>query len=663
MASAVAVDAAGNAYVAGATGQNQAPFPITATLTTTGTTTGGYVVKLDAIGIPGWAAAVGPTPDSLALGPDGSVYFSGTAFLFGGSPPPTFTPVNAIKTTPTGQVEGFAARLNPAGTAYLWATWIGGTDGGTSGDEAVNGIAVDSEGAAWLVGHSPASNFPQKDATRVKQAAVEAAVVKLSAAGTLLFGTFLGDGQGFGIATDPTGNVYLTGDAASDFATTPGVFKTTPSAGGNDLFVLKYFVDQNPGGGGPQNVVWTSPVKVAVSGNTITKNTGCHGCADAGAISQQTFASGPVALQFKVTSGFEGSVGLGNGNPGTSGSEIKFALRFFTAYVEVRESGIWKASWPIAATDLHKVAVEGGVVKYFQNGTAKYTSSVAPAYPLLVDASINAVGAAVQNAVIGGTTGGSAPPTDTTPPTITLTGPASGATVSGTVTVSATASDNVGVTGVLFKVGSTTIGAEDGSAPYAVAWNTTTLPNGVHTLTALAKDAAGNTKTAQISVTVSNSGSTPPTGGSVVWTSPVKVAVNGSTITKNTGCNGCWDAGAASQQTIASGNGSVSFTVSSGTAGTIGLSTGNAGTSANDIKFGLRFFPGYVEVRESGVWKGSWTITAGATHKVAVASGVVKYFYNGALKHTSAVAPTYPLLVDATIETIGSAVQNAVLGP
>ena len=656
---AVAVDATGHAYVSGVTEDNQPPpFDITTTLTSDGTTSGGYVVKLDPNGIPGWAAAVGPAPDALALGPDGSVYFSGTVFLAGGAPPPLLKTTNAIKSAPAGQSEGFAARINLAGTAYVWSTWLGGTDAPSSDVESVNGIAVDPGGAAWLVGFTSASNFPQKDATRVKQAAVEAVVTKISAAGALLFSSFLGDGHGFGVAADPAGNVYLTGDAGADFPTTPGVFKTTPSAG-NDLFILKYFGDQSTGG--TQNVVWTSPVKVAVSGNTITKNAGCSGCGDAGAISQQAFASGAASVQFKVSAGFEGTVGLSTGNPGTSGSEIKFGLRFFPGYVEVREGGVWKESWTVASGDVHKVSVEGGAVKYSQNGSVKYTSALVPTYPLLVDASINSVGGAVQGAVVAGAGGTTTPPTDTTAPTVTITAPATGATVSGTVTVSATASDNVGVTGVQFKIGGTNVGAEDQVSPYAVAWNTTTLPNGTHTLSAIAKDAAGNTKTAQITVTVSNSATPPPTGGSVVWTTPVKVAVSGSTITKNSGCNGCWDAGAASQQTIASGNASVAFTVSTGATATVGLSTGNAGTSANDIKFGLRFFPGYVEVRESGVWKESWTITAGATHKVAVDGGVVKYFHNGTLKYTSAVAPTYPLLVDATIESVGSAVQNAVM--
>jgi hypothetical protein len=163
-------------------------------------------------------------------------------------------------------------------------------------------------------------------------------------------------------------------------------------------------------------------------------------------------------------------------------------------------------------------------------------------------------------------------------------------------------------------------------------------------------------------VTVSNS--TGPQD--VVWTSAVKVAVTGNTITKNAGCDGCWDAGAISQQTIASGDGFVQFTVSAGTSATVGLSTGNTGTSGNEIKFGLRFHPGspgIVEVRQSGAYTWDFFHVAGAVYKVAVEGGVVKYFQNGALKYTSAVAPTYPLLVDATLDLVGNAVQNAVIGP
>ncbi len=103
---------------------------------------------------------------------------------------------------------------------------------------------------------------------------------------------------------------------------------------------------------------------------------------------------------------------------------------------------------------------------------------------------------------------------DTTPPTVSITSPASGATVSGTVTVSASASDNVGVVGVQFLLDGANLGPEDTTAPYTVSWNTTTAANGTHTLSARARDAAGNTATsAPVSVSVSNSPPPPPPTG------------------------------------------------------------------------------------------------------------------------------------------------------
>jgi Ca2+-binding RTX toxin-like protein len=100
---------------------------------------------------------------------------------------------------------------------------------------------------------------------------------------------------------------------------------------------------------------------------------------------------------------------------------------------------------------------------------------------------------------------------DTTNPTVSMTAPAAAATVSGAaVAVSANAADNIGVAGVQFKDGVTNIGAEDTTAPYTVNWNTTAVANGSHTLSAVARDAAGNTATATVTVTVSNVAGPPP---------------------------------------------------------------------------------------------------------------------------------------------------------
>jgi hypothetical protein len=102
---------------------------------------------------------------------------------------------------------------------------------------------------------------------------------------------------------------------------------------------------------------------------------------------------------------------------------------------------------------------------------------------------------------------------DTTPPTVSLTSPAAGATVSGTITVTATASDNVGVAGVQFLLDGAALGAEDTTSPYSVSWNTTTAVNGSHTLSVRARDVAGNqTTTATVAVTVNNVAPPPPTG-------------------------------------------------------------------------------------------------------------------------------------------------------
>jgi fibronectin type 3 domain-containing protein len=127
---------------------------------------------------------------------------------------------------------------------------------------------------------------------------------------------------------------------------------------------------------------------------------------------------------------------------------------------------------------------------------------------------------------------------DTTSPSVTLTAPAQGSTVSGAVTIMATATDNVGVVGVQFHRNGTKLGAEDITNSYALPWDTTTVGNGTYTLTATARDAAGNTTTAaSVTVTVSNAppadttSPSIPTGmtGTMLSTSAVALSWNTST--------------------------------------------------------------------------------------------------------------------------------------
>ena len=91
---------------------------------------------------------------------------------------------------------------------------------------------------------------------------------------------------------------------------------------------------------------------------------------------------------------------------------------------------------------------------------------------------------------------------DVVPPTVTITNPAKGVPVSGnTISVSASASDNVGVVGVQFKINGANLGIEDTSAPYSASWDTKKLPQGTYTLQAIARDAAGNKATSTATAT------------------------------------------------------------------------------------------------------------------------------------------------------------------
>src|SRR5437016_5554839 len=116
----------------------------------------------------------------------------------------------------------------------------------------------------------------------------------------------------------------------------------------------------------------------------------------------------------------------------------------------------------------------------------------------VVDPRIQLITANLLNRFVGVTSAA-------TPPAVTITSPASGVTVGGTISPTANASDNVGVVGVQFRLDGVDAGTEVTAAPYSISWNTTTASNGSHTLAAVARDAAGlRTASAPVTVTVSN---------------------------------------------------------------------------------------------------------------------------------------------------------------
>ena len=102
------------------------------------------------------------------------------------------------------------------------------------------------------------------------------------------------------------------------------------------------------------------------------------------------------------------------------------------------------------------------------------------------------------------------------PPTVSLTAPTQGATISGVVTLSADAGDDVAVAGITFRVGAVAVGTEDTTAPYTTAWDTRSVANGSYVLSAVARDSAGQTTTSgSVTVSVDNPPPPPPASGLV----------------------------------------------------------------------------------------------------------------------------------------------------
>jgi hypothetical protein len=242
----IAVDAAGDAYV---TGQTQSPdFPTQNPLQPAigGGDCGGipcndaFVTKLNAAG----SALV----YSTYLGGSGDDYCwwgitvdpAASAYVTGYTVSPDFPTQNPLQPALGGPFGGdaFVAKLNPAGSALLYSTYLGG-----SGDEVSNSIEVGPTGSTYVTGVTDSFDLPTKNPLQpALSGETDAFVAKLNPAGTtLVYSTYLGGSSfdgGLSIAVDSAGNAYVTGSAQStDFPTQKPV---QPALSGEaDAFVTK----------------------------------------------------------------------------------------------------------------------------------------------------------------------------------------------------------------------------------------------------------------------------------------------------------------------------------------------------------------------------------------------------------------------------------------
>jgi hypothetical protein len=148
------------------------------------------------------------------------------------------------------------------------------------------------------------------------------------------------------------------------------------------------------------------------------------------------------------------------------------------------------------------------------------------------------------------------------------------------------------------------------------------------------------------------------------WQNAVGAVATGRDLEK-TAARTAWDSGASSIASL-TGDGFAEFTtLEATTAKMAGLSSGDDGTSYQDIDFAVYLRDdGGVAVREGGETRGRFgTYQPGDVFRVQVSGGVVSYAQNGAVFYTSVTAPTFPLLLDTSLRTPGATIADARLSP
>jgi hypothetical protein len=173
---------------------------------------------------------------------------------------------------------------------------------------------------------------------------------------------------------------------------------TWGDTGRDDLFIARIQPATSPSA---ENVTWTNKVGVTASGNDLTKTSTVAGW-NAGAISSQTL-TGDGYVEFSTAENDVGKMcGLSHTSANQNYTEIDYAISLGGGnLLRVYENGVLKAGFGnYTPGQRFRVAVEGGVVKYYRDGMLFYTSTVAPVFPLLVDSSLYATGATITDAVI-----------------------------------------------------------------------------------------------------------------------------------------------------------------------------------------------------------------------------------------------------------------------
>jgi len=238
----LALDASGDAYVAGTTTSTNFPVTPGALQTISGGVQDRFVSKLN----PAGSALVYSTylgGSGEDGGPGIAIDGSGDAYVTGFTNSTNFptTAGAAQRTFGGGTEDAFVSKLNPAGSALVYSTYLGG-----SGEDEGHGIAVDGSGGAYVTGYSESANFPTTAGVfqhTFGGGVRNAFVARLNPDGSRSYVTYLGGANrdvGWGVAVDRVGAAYVVGGTNStNFPVTADAFQRTNGGGTSDAFFAK----------------------------------------------------------------------------------------------------------------------------------------------------------------------------------------------------------------------------------------------------------------------------------------------------------------------------------------------------------------------------------------------------------------------------------------
>lgn len=288
----IAVSAAGNAYVTGNT--RSADFPVVYALQPiSGGPDETFITQVNSTGSAFiYSTYLGGSRNEV--GRDIAVDAAGNAYVTGVTSSSDFPTMNPLQPTNGGGSDPFLAKLNATGSALVFSTYLGGS----VSDEGF-GVAVDAAGSVYVTGQTLSTDFPTEDPIQVSNGGLrDAFVTKLNPAGNAReFSTYLGGSDvefGHGIAVDAAGSIYVAGETVSaDF---PTVNPLQPAFGGgtSDGFVAK-IADDNTGPLASNVEAIPNPVAV---GNNITVSANVDDTAAGGssiASAEFSIESGPFS--------------------------------------------------------------------------------------------------------------------------------------------------------------------------------------------------------------------------------------------------------------------------------------------------------------------------------------------------------------------------------